>query len=89
MPDYSSANSSSNYCSGYRPKSQLFLVAEVAHAGEDHGQAQAVGGFDDFLVALRASGLDDGGGAGFGDFFDAVGKGKEGVGGGDGAFQRQ
>ena len=54
-----------------------FLVAEVAYAGKDHRQAQPVGGFDDFRIALRAAGLDDGGGAGFGDFFDAIGKGKK------------
>ncbi len=62
-------------------------MAEVADSGEKHGQAEAVGGFDDFGIALRASGLDDGGGSGFGDFFDAVGKGEEGVGGGDGALE--
>ena len=65
------------------------LVAEVANAGEEHGQAEAVGGGDDFGVALRASGLNDGGGSGLGDFFDAIGEGEEGVGGGDGAFQRE
>ena len=52
-------------------------------AGEDHGQTQAVGGFDDLLVADRAAGLNDGGGAGSGDLFDSVGKGEKGVGGGD------
>jgi AICAR transformylase/IMP cyclohydrolase PurH len=36
-------------------------VAEVADAGEDHGQAQAVGGVDDFVVADRSSRLNDGG----------------------------
>ena len=36
------------------------LVAEVAHAGEDHGDAVFVGGGDDFFVAHRAAGLDDG-----------------------------
>ena len=55
----------------------------MAYAGEDHGDAKAVGGGDDFGVADRASGLDDGGGAGLGDGFEAVGERKEGVGGGD------
>ena len=64
-------------------------MAEVADSGEEHGQAQAVGGGDNFLIALRASGLNDGGGSGFGDFLDAVGEGEEGVGGGDGSLQRQ
>ena len=30
---------------------KLVLVAEVADAGEDHGQRESVGGFDDFLIA--------------------------------------
>ena len=36
-----------------------------------------------------AAGLNDGGGSGFGDFFDAVGEREEGVGRGDGALERQ
>ena len=28
----------------------MFLMAEVAHAGEDHGEVQHVGGGDDFVV---------------------------------------
>ena len=39
-------------------------MAEVADAGEDHGDAEAVGGGDDVGVADRAAGLDDGGGSG-------------------------
>jgi hypothetical protein len=38
-------------------------VPEVADAGEDHGEAEAVGGGDDFGVADGAAGLDDGGDA--------------------------
>src|SRR6201986_1959811 len=68
---------------------QFVLVTEMADAGEEHGQAETVGGGDDFGVALRAAGLDDGCRPGFSNFFDAVGKRKECVGGGDGAFQRQ
>src|SRR5581483_2126243 len=64
-------------------------MPEMADAGEDHGKAQPVGGFDDFLVADGASGLNDGGGAGFGDLFDAVGEWEEGVGSSDRAFERQ
>ena len=60
--------------------SELGLVSEVADSGKEHCETKAVGGVDDFLVALRAARLNDGGGAGFGDFFDAVGKGKECVG---------
>src|SRR6266567_1813393 len=70
-------------------KSTIFLMTEVADAGKEHGQAQAVGGGDDFGIALRTAGLNDGGSSGFGDFFNAIGEGEEGVGGGDGAFQRE
>ena len=41
-------------------------VAEVAHAGEDHGDAVLVRGRDHFRVAHAAAGLDHRGGAGFG-----------------------
>src|SRR5450755_5120797 len=65
------------------------LVPEMPDTGKDHGQPQAVGGFDDLLVADGASGLNDGSGAGFGDFLHAVRKGEKGIGGGHGALQRQ
>ena len=52
-------------------------------AGEDHGDAEAVGGGDHFFVLDRAAGLDDGGCAGCGNGFKAVGEREEGVGGGD------
>ncbi len=54
----------------------VISVAEVADSSEEHGQAEAVGGFDHLGIPLRASGLDDCGGPSFGDFFDPVGKGK-------------
>ena len=55
------------------------LVAEVAHAGEQHRQAGLVGGGDDFVVADRAAGLDHRRGAGFDRGEQAVGEGEEGV----------
>ena len=61
----------------------LKLVAEVPYTGEEHCQPQPVGGCDYFGIALRASGLDDGGCASSGNFLDAVGKREERVGGGD------
>src|SRR5690606_4666516 len=36
-------------------------VPEMPDAGEHHGDAVGVGGGDDFVVAHRAAGLDDGG----------------------------
>jgi hypothetical protein len=54
-------------------------VAEVADSGEDHGDAQPVGGGDDFLVFYAAAGLDDGGCAGGGYGFKAVGEWEKGV----------
>src|ERR1039458_4235966 len=51
-------------------------MPEVAHAGEDHGHAQLIGGGDDFFVAHRAAGLDDGGGSGSGDRFPPVRQGQ-------------
>ena len=58
------------------------LAAEVADAGEDHGEVEAVGGGDDLVVAHGAAGLDDCRGAGLGDDFEAVGEGERSVGGG-------
>src|SRR5471032_1568726 len=62
-------------------------VAEVAEAGEGHGDAQAVGGGDDFWVFDGAARLDDGRCACFHYGFEAVGEGKKGVGGGYAAGQ--
>ena len=70
-------------------RNPMFSVAEVANAGQDHGQSQAVGGGDDFIVPDGASGLDYSGSASFGDLFHAVRKGKESIRGGDSALQRQ
>src|ERR1700677_2700728 len=65
------------------------LMPKMSHPGEDHRQSEAIGSFDDLLVTHRATRLNDGGGANFGDFLDAVGEREEGVGGCDRAFQRQ
>src|SRR5260370_40299388 len=63
-------------------------VPEVSYPGENHGDAELVGGGDDLRVADGASRLDDGGGAGFGHGFEAIGEGEEGIGGGDPARER-
>ena len=34
-------------------------MPEVAHAGEDHGNAMFVGGGDDFIIAHRTARLND------------------------------
>ena len=59
-------------------------MAEVTRAGEDHCEVVRVGGGDDLVVAHRAAGLDDRGGAGFDRGEQAVGEGEEGVGGDNG-----
>ena len=64
-------------------------MAEVPDSGEDHGEAEAVGGGDDVVILDGAAGLDDGGSAGSGNGFESVGEREEGVGGGDGAFERE
>src|ERR1700687_3911893 len=61
----------------------------MAHTGEDHGEAETVGGGDDVAVAHGATWLNDRGSASFGGFFDAVGKWEEGVGRDDAAEQRR
>ncbi len=59
-------------------------MPEMANAGEDHGQAEAVGGGDDILIFDGTTRLDDGGCApACDDGFKAVGEGEEGVRGGD------
>ena len=55
-------------------------MAEMAHAGEDHGQAGIVRRGDNFLVAYRAARLNDRRGAGLRGGEQSVGKGKKGVG---------
>ncbi len=48
----------------------------MPHSGEEHRKSEPIGGSDYFVIALRTSGLDDGGRAGLCDFFHAIGKGK-------------
>ena len=54
-------------------------MAEVALAGEDHGDAVLVGGGDHLGVADAAAGLDDGRDAGGGGGVEAVAEREEGV----------
>src|ERR1700737_3367739 len=63
------------------------LVQEMTHAGEDHGEAEAIGGGYDIVVADGAAGLNERGGAGLGGFFYAIGEREESVGGHDAALQ--
>ena len=58
-------------------------MAEMAHAGEDHSKARFVGGGDNFVIAHRATGLDDGGDTGLGSGDQTIREGEEGVRGGD------
>src|SRR5581483_3918856 len=64
-------------------------VAEVADAGKNHCQTEAVGRVDDFRMANRAARLDNGRGTSVGDFLNAIGKREESVGCGDGSLERQ
>lgn len=68
--------------------SHFFSVQKVAHAGEDHREAEAVGGGDDVWVAHGTAGLDHRSCAGFCGFFDAVGKRKERIGSNNGSRER-
>ena len=61
----------------------LLSVAEVAGSGQDHGEAESVGGFDRVFVADGASGLCYGCDAAIGSHFDAVREREVGVGGED------
>ena len=65
------------------------LVPEMTHSGENHGQPQAVSGCNDFGIPLRAPGLNDGSGAGLGDFFHSVGEREKSVRGRHRSFQRE
>ena len=51
-----------------------FLMPEVAVTGEAHGHAAFIGGGDDIGIALAASWLDGGGGAGVSGGQQAVGE---------------
>src|SRR5579885_1836155 len=61
----------------------------MAHAGEDHSEAEPVGGGEYVGIAHRAAGLNEGGGAGLGGLLDAVRKRKERVGGDHTARERR
>ena len=61
----------------------------MADTGKDHGHSEAVSGGDDVVVADGASRLNDGDGAGFGGFLDAIGEREESVGGDDAAGERR
>src|SRR5690606_12145731 len=63
-----------------------YSVAEVAHAGEYHGNARFIRGVDHFLVAHRAAGLDHRADADGGGIVDAIAEREEGVGGHDRAL---
>ena len=65
------------------------LMPEVAHAGEDHGEAALVGGGDHLVVAHRAARLDDRRGAGLGRREQPVGEGEERVRGDDRAARQR
>lgn len=60
-------------------------MPEMPAAGEHHGDAGLIAGFDGILVPEGAAGLDDGGDARPGGGFDGVAEGEEGVGGHNGA----
>src|SRR5712671_6490429 len=64
-------------------------MAEMAHAGEDHRQVETVGGGDDFFIADRATGVNEGCDSVFGCLFHAIRKRKERVRANDCASQRQ
>ena len=61
----------------------MVLVTEMADSGENHCHAELIGGRDDVLVFDTAARLDDGGCAGGSYSLKSIGKGEEGVGGGD------
>src|SRR5207248_579861 len=65
------------------------LVAEVAHAGEHHGDAALVGRGDHLVVTHAAARLYHRRGARFGERFEAVTERKEGVRGDGAACERQ
>ena len=64
-------------------------VTEVPDSGEKHGDPEAVGSVNHFLVADRASRLNDRGDAVLCDFLESVGEREEGIGTDHGPFQRQ
>ena len=64
-------------------------MTEVADAGKDHGHTELVSCMDDLGVTHRAAWLNDRCGACLGDGLEAVGEWEEGVGGSDGAGERE
>src|SRR5580658_6880369 len=74
---------------GATNETRFVLVQEVPHAGEDHRHSEAVGSGDYFVVADRASVLDDGERSGFSGFFDAVGEREKGIGCNDASGKRR
>ena len=67
----------------------LPLVLERPLAGEDHGQAGIVGGGNDFFVAHRSAGFDDGFDTGFRRSVDAIAEREESIGRHHGPVDRQ
>lgn len=61
---------------GIRPN---FLVSKMSHTGKYHGNAMLIGGFDDFFITHRATGLDNALNASVGGVVDAVSKWEKGV----------
>ena len=55
------------------------LVTEVAHPGEDHGNARFVGSINHFLVAHGTTRLNNGGNARSGGGINAITEGEEGI----------
>jgi hypothetical protein len=56
---------------------EMTLVPEVPNAGKYHGQPVPVGGFDDLLIAYRASGLNNRRCSSLGNLLNSVGKREE------------
>ena len=54
-------------------------MTEMTHTGEDHRQVETVSRSDDFFIADRAAGLNDGRDSMLRCFFYAIRKGKESV----------
>ena len=54
-------------------------MAEMADAGEDHGDAKPICGGDYVLIFDAAAGLDDGGCASSSDCFKSIGERKKGI----------
>src|SRR5580698_7140773 len=64
-------------------------VTEMPDSGEDHGETEAIGGGDHVLVLHRPARLDDSGCSGSSDGLKSIGEREVGVGGDDGAFERE